>query len=59
MSSKHAELTILFADVADSTKLYERLGDAAARGLVAECLALLESQVLVDQIALDNGCVVR
>ncbi len=32
-------LVVLFADLGDSTALYERLGDMAARRLVADCLA--------------------
>ncbi len=36
MSTAH--LTILFADICDSTQLYEQLGDEKARDLIAECL---------------------
>ncbi|MBT8342075.1 MAG: FHA domain-containing protein [Desulfatitalea sp.] len=32
---------ILFADIADSTRLYDALGDAPARELIAHCLNLL------------------
>jgi hypothetical protein len=32
------ELAILFADISDSTRLYETLGDAAARAIVTDCL---------------------
>jgi len=35
------ELVILFADVVGSTRLYERLGDAAARDLVSICVGLM------------------
>jgi len=36
---------LLMADVVGSTTLYEKLGDAAARNLVADCLGRLEEQV--------------
>jgi class 3 adenylate cyclase len=36
-----ARLCIVFADIAGSTRLYELLGDEAARALVADCLDLL------------------
>ena len=39
--SREIELAILFADVSDSTQLYEVLGDAPARALVADCLDAL------------------
>lgn len=35
--------TVLFADVCDSTALYERVGDESARKLVLECLNHVES----------------
>lgn len=35
-----SELSILFADISGSTRLYESLGDARARELVATCLEL-------------------
>ena len=38
------ELSIVFADIAGSTRLYELLGDALARALIADCLALLSEQ---------------
>ncbi len=37
-SPKKSRLAIMFADISGSTQLYERLGDAAARGMVQECL---------------------
>ena len=37
--------TILFADVVDSTRLYEELGDAEARRILLECLNLMEETV--------------
>ncbi|MDA8139820.1 MAG: adenylate/guanylate cyclase domain-containing protein [Desulfobacteraceae bacterium] len=37
-------LTILFADIANSTRLYEQLGDEQARSLIALCMDLLIAQ---------------
>lgn len=34
-------LAILFADVCDSTRIYEQLGDDRARALVSRCIALM------------------
>jgi adenylate cyclase len=39
-------LSIMFADVAGSTKLFERLGDIAARELLAHALKLMEQAVV-------------
>ena len=36
---QRAELAILFADIADSTKLYDALGDERAREIVRRCVA--------------------
>lgn len=41
MVKENITLAILFADVANSTKLYETLGNEAARSLVGDCLSLL------------------
>lgn len=41
MAPKTTNLTILFADISGSTRLYEVLGDAVARSKVAGCLQLL------------------
>jgi len=38
---KHTQSTVLFADISDSTKLYQLLGDADARQLVMDCLNLV------------------
>ncbi len=38
---KETKLTILFADVCGSTKLYETLGDAVARDTVAKCVSIM------------------
>jgi class 3 adenylate cyclase len=37
--------TILFADIAESTRLYDTFGDFKARGLIADCLSLLKELV--------------
>lgn len=34
-------LSIMFADIAGSTRLYERLGDAKARQITSQCIALM------------------
>ena len=44
MARETADLAIVFADIAGSTRLYETLGDTQARQLVSECLALLTQQ---------------
>lgn len=41
MAPKTTNLTILFADISGSTRLYEVLGDAPARAKVSGCLATL------------------
>jgi adenylate cyclase len=38
-------LTVLFADVVGSTKLYDTLGDASAKQMIDECLAVLRGVV--------------
>ncbi|HEV2237564.1 MAG TPA: adenylate/guanylate cyclase domain-containing protein [Ktedonobacterales bacterium] len=38
---KETKLTILFADVCGSTKLYETLGDSVARDTVAKCVSIM------------------
>lgn len=40
-----AQLAVLFADVVGSTKLYDTLGDVAAKQMIDECLAVLRSVV--------------
>lgn len=44
-SSTPAEFTVLFADLAGSTQLYERVGDAAAFRLVDRCLQLMRTEI--------------
>ena len=41
MAPKTTNLAILFADISGSTRLYEILGDVAARTKVADCLEML------------------
>ena len=36
------QMAVLFADITDSTALYQKLGDAAARELIGSCLARLQ-----------------
>jgi len=45
MALNTTNLAILFADISGSTRLYEVLGDVAARAKVASCLKLLTSVV--------------
>lgn len=49
VAKKFEKLAILFADISGSTALYETLGDAAARDLVAGCLALLTRSLAKNQ----------
>ena len=48
------KLAILFADIAGSTRLYEALGNDAARALTAQCLQLVSEVVTVH-----NGTVIK
>ncbi len=41
MADENIKLAILFADIANSTRLYDILGNNAARDLIGDCLALL------------------
>ncbi|HET7921134.1 MAG TPA: adenylate/guanylate cyclase domain-containing protein, partial [Gammaproteobacteria bacterium] len=41
---KETKLTILFADVCGSTKLYETLGDTTARDTVGNCVAIMREE---------------
>ncbi len=45
MARKSAKLSICFADISGSTRLYETLGDAIARQLVSQCLELMTEQI--------------
>jgi adenylate cyclase len=46
--SESPNLTVLFADVAGSTRLYERCGDKEALRRVGECLAVAKEAVLAN-----------
>src|SRR5687768_5727430 len=39
------EMSVLFADISGSTKLYDTLGDARAKALVDECIGIMRSIV--------------
>ncbi len=41
MARRTATLSIAFADISGSTRLYETLGDAVARELISECLGVM------------------
>jgi hypothetical protein len=41
MTRETKTMAVLFADITESTSLYQELGDAAARNVVAACLALI------------------
>ena len=41
MARQTKSLAVLFADISDSTSLYQKLGDAAARNIVNACLSLI------------------
>ena len=41
MPHDEAQLAVLFADITGSTQLYETLGDARARAIVARCIAMM------------------
>jgi class 3 adenylate cyclase len=45
MSARRSSLCVLFADISDSTQLYEALGDEWGRRLVLECFEEIEQTV--------------
>lgn len=45
MTRQKQNLAVLFADISESTKLYARLGDSAARNVVNVCLSLVAAVV--------------
>ncbi|MDH4285726.1 MAG: adenylate/guanylate cyclase domain-containing protein [Gallionellaceae bacterium] len=49
MSQQTKKLAILFADICGSTSLYERLGDEAARRLIAKCIAMMTRETTEHQ----------
>ncbi len=46
MARENVELAILFADIANSTQLYETLGNKDARNLIGDCISLLSKVAL-------------
>ncbi len=46
MSQSHQQLAILFADIGESTRLYERLGDTEAHRQISLSLKLMESAIV-------------
>ena len=48
-SQQTSKLVILFADISNSSALYSKFGDAHARRLVANCLAILTQEVVNHQ----------
>jgi len=46
MSQSHQQLAILFADIGESTSLYERLGDTEAHRQISLSLKLMESAIV-------------
>jgi adenylate cyclase len=45
MAQQSEKLAILFADISGSTRLYEALGNALARGMVVRCLAMMSNRL--------------
>lgn len=45
MSAEKKKLAILFADISGSTALYDKLGDEAARRLVARCISIMSGGI--------------
>ena len=41
MTRETQTLTVLFADITESSRLYHQLGDSAARGVINTCLSML------------------
>ena len=54
MAREKAMLAVLFADVSDSTRLYEKMGDTAAFGHVKDCL-----QILTDAAHRSGGWLIK
>jgi adenylate cyclase len=43
MTRETQTLTVLFADITESSRLYQQLGDSVARGVINDCLSLLSA----------------
>lgn len=54
MAQQSAIMAILFADIAQSTKLYEKIGNSAAQRLISRCLAAMS-----DVCLRHNGTVIK
>jgi len=54
MSATVEQAAILFADISDSTGLYDKLGDRVARELVARCL-----QAMTTEVRFHGGTVIK
>ncbi|MDX1432257.1 MAG: adenylate/guanylate cyclase domain-containing protein [Gammaproteobacteria bacterium] len=54
MAKETASRAIVFADISGSTRLYETLGDAIARELIAQCL-----EIMTEQVNRHNGAVIK
>ena len=54
MAKETASRAIVFADISGSTRLYETLGDAIARELIAQCL-----EIITEQVKRHNGAVIK
>jgi len=54
MSQQTEKLAVMFADICESTSMYERLGDKAARLLVEQCLAMM-----IDKMNRNQGILIE
>ena len=54
MARKPANLSIVFADISGSTRLYETLGDSLAQKLIADCL-----EVMIESVHKYSGTVIK
>ena len=54
MSQQTEKLDVMFADICESTSMYERLGDKAARLLVEQCLAMM-----IDKMKSNQGILIE
>jgi adenylate cyclase len=46
MAEQVSQLSVLFADVSGSTKLYETAGDAVAHGAIEKCISIMRDKTL-------------
>ncbi len=45
MARQTQTMTVLFADITESSRLYHQLGDGAARSAINDCLSMLAAQL--------------